>query len=347
MEPRRIKQIIFGILYACFFLLVVSGIYFLFLKPTPSCFDNKQNGDETGVDCGGSCIPCEQKYAQPLKENWIKNFSNGENKIILVAEIKNPNLNYAASDFVYTFDVFNKGGYKILTAPDHSFIYTSELKYLLQPIDMKPNDFGRAELGFSNYVWKSKNDFLKPNVVLKEFKTAIYNPQQGLIPFYNFTRILSVGSQGEDVKYLEDYLKSQGYFPGESNNNFDKATQSALVKYQKANGISPATGSFNIKTLESVNLQIAKIQASASQATAVYPLTIDGVIKNSDTVRVSKTIINGLIFDQYGVMMAASKTELENFNPTDEKSFRIIFPKGIDIKLVAPNLTKIYIDAIR
>lgn len=25
----------------------------------PTCFDNVQNGDETGVDCGGSCEPCE------------------------------------------------------------------------------------------------------------------------------------------------------------------------------------------------------------------------------------------------------------------------------------------------
>ena len=347
MEPRRVKQIIFGILYVCFLLLVISGIYFLFLKPTPSCFDNKQNSNEIGIDCGGSCIPCEQKYAQPLEFNWIKNFSNGENKIILVAEIKNPNLNYTASDFIYTFNVFDKGGYKILTESNHSFIYISEVKYLLQPINMKPDDFGRAELDFSNYVWKSKSDFPKPNVVLKEFKTAIYSPQQGLIPFYNFTRILSVGSQGEDVKYLEDYLKSQRYFTGEPNNIFDKTTQNSLVKYQKANGISPATGSFNTKTLESVNSQIAKIQASASQASAVYPLTIDGVIKNSDTVRISKTIINGFVFDQYGVMMAASKTELENLNPTDEKSFRIIFPKSVDIKFIAPNLTKIYIDAIR
>ena len=26
---------------------------------TPTCDDNIQNGDETGVDCGGSCEPCE------------------------------------------------------------------------------------------------------------------------------------------------------------------------------------------------------------------------------------------------------------------------------------------------
>ncbi|MFT4040857.1 MAG: hypothetical protein QM692_21930 [Thermomicrobiales bacterium] len=28
-------------------------------EPEPSCFDGVQNGDETGVDCGGSCARCE------------------------------------------------------------------------------------------------------------------------------------------------------------------------------------------------------------------------------------------------------------------------------------------------
>ena len=29
-----------------------------------SCSDGKQNGDETGVDCGGSCTPCETAKLQ-------------------------------------------------------------------------------------------------------------------------------------------------------------------------------------------------------------------------------------------------------------------------------------------
>ncbi len=28
------------------------------VTPTPTCTDGVQNGDETGVDCGGSCTAC-------------------------------------------------------------------------------------------------------------------------------------------------------------------------------------------------------------------------------------------------------------------------------------------------
>lgn len=28
-------------------------------EPEPTCTDGIQNGDETGIDCGGTCDPCE------------------------------------------------------------------------------------------------------------------------------------------------------------------------------------------------------------------------------------------------------------------------------------------------
>lgn len=34
---------------------------------TPSCIDGIQNGDETGVDCGGSCTPCETGTENPIE----------------------------------------------------------------------------------------------------------------------------------------------------------------------------------------------------------------------------------------------------------------------------------------
>lgn len=32
----------------------------------PNCFDNIQNQNETGVDCGGPCIPCEKEVVEML-----------------------------------------------------------------------------------------------------------------------------------------------------------------------------------------------------------------------------------------------------------------------------------------
>ncbi|MEW7277349.1 GEVED domain-containing protein [Aquimarina sp. 2201CG1-2-11] len=50
--------------------------------PDPTCDDGIQNGDETGVDCGGSCKPCTTlEYCESGSENsgedYISNFSLG------------------------------------------------------------------------------------------------------------------------------------------------------------------------------------------------------------------------------------------------------------------------------
>ncbi|MDP4999802.1 MAG: M43 family zinc metalloprotease [Saprospiraceae bacterium] len=42
-------------------------------EPDPTCDDGIQNGDETGVDCGGSCAPCEQTEPEPTCEDGIQN----------------------------------------------------------------------------------------------------------------------------------------------------------------------------------------------------------------------------------------------------------------------------------
>ncbi len=72
----------------------------------------------------------------------------------------------------------------------------------------------------------------------------------------SFARDLQVGSSGNDVKSLQAYLNSHGYpvsasGPGSVGNEttkFGAATKAALIKFQKGNGISPASGAFGPKT---------------------------------------------------------------------------------------------------
>ena len=72
----------------------------------------------------------------------------------------------------------------------------------------------------------------------------------------SFARDLEVGSTGDDVKALQVYLNTHGYAiassgPGSSGNEttkFGGLTRAALVKLQKAAGITPTAGYFGAKT---------------------------------------------------------------------------------------------------
>lgn len=69
---------------------------------------------------------------------------------------------------------------------------------------------------------------------------------------YSFTRDLTVGSTGNDVKELQKYLNSAGYAVaasgvgsvGNESTSFGSLTKSAVAKWQAANGLSPAAGYF-------------------------------------------------------------------------------------------------------
>ncbi len=71
-----------------------------------------------------------------------------------------------------------------------------------------------------------------------------------------FTRDLEMGAVGDDVKALQIYLNTHGFIivesgpgsPGNETTKFGAYTQAALIKFQIANGITPAAGYFGPKT---------------------------------------------------------------------------------------------------
>jgi peptidoglycan hydrolase-like protein with peptidoglycan-binding domain len=78
-----------------------------------------------------------------------------------------------------------------------------------------------------------------------------------------FTRSLTIGATGSDVKALQQFLNTKGYkvsatgpgSPGSESTYFGPATTAALARYQAANAISPAVGYFGPLTMATVNKQ--------------------------------------------------------------------------------------------
>ena len=79
-----------------------------------------------------------------------------------------------------------------------------------------------------------------------------------------FVKNISLGARGDDVLRLQQFLIAQMFLAGEATNYFGKSTETALMKYQKTAGISPANGSLGPKTREVINKELT-IQALAAE----------------------------------------------------------------------------------
>jgi peptidoglycan hydrolase-like protein with peptidoglycan-binding domain len=79
-----------------------------------------------------------------------------------------------------------------------------------------------------------------------------------------FTKDLKLGMTHAEVKLLQEYLNSHGYIvaksgpgsKGKETTKFGGATKSALIRFQKANKITPAVGYFGPVSREILKINI-------------------------------------------------------------------------------------------
>lgn len=94
--------------------------YFLLYEP-PTCFDGKKNGEEAGIDCGGSCEKVCPFQATDLIIHWDKAFEIRPSSWGVVAVIENPN-NAVAFDVPYAFKLLDEDGILISEVVGEAFI---------------------------------------------------------------------------------------------------------------------------------------------------------------------------------------------------------------------------------
>ena len=78
-------------------------IYPKYYNQAPSCTDNTQNGNETGVDCGGSCLLACPAEVNAISILWSRSFRVLPGRYNAVAYINNQNKNTAIYQIKYRF----------------------------------------------------------------------------------------------------------------------------------------------------------------------------------------------------------------------------------------------------
>lgn len=159
MPTRLAKQIIYGLFYLIFLLILGTAVYYFF-RPIPTCTDGRRNQGEEQIDCGGPCISCSLKTPVPLKVSLLEIFDNGNRTLTALAEIVNPNPGVGAARFLYTINIFDGTGKNIFFKSGQSFIYPGKNRTIIEAgIRIDSGDAARGEVIIGGEVWQSAAAF--------------------------------------------------------------------------------------------------------------------------------------------------------------------------------------------
>lgn len=162
-----------------------------------------------------------------------------------------------------------------------------------------------------------------------------------------FTRDLTVGSTGDDVKQLQMFLNSNGYTvaasgPGSAgmeSTYFGMLTKAALAKYQAAKGIAPAVGYFGPITRAKVNSEITVADddddddSDDDDADDDSDDDDDGPLEGGSGSVDSYTLMTGITGEEVGedaedVEVAGLEVEVDDASDIEITAVRLVFDEG-------------------
>lgn len=101
------RRVQYGIGFGAFWSLVGVAVYFGFFYTPANCFDNILNGNEAGVDCGGSCTRICAFAVEKPSVVWAESFRIIDGQYNAVAYIENKNIGAGTPNLKYTFRLFD------------------------------------------------------------------------------------------------------------------------------------------------------------------------------------------------------------------------------------------------
>jgi len=91
-------------------IVLLAAFIISVMYEAPSCMDRKQNQDETGIDCGGSCAYLCKNDVQEPRVSFARAIANGNGRTDVIAYIENRNQSAEAKSARYEVEVFDEAG---------------------------------------------------------------------------------------------------------------------------------------------------------------------------------------------------------------------------------------------
>ena len=118
------------------------AIFWKFWYRAPTCFDGIQNGDETGVDCGGSCtLVCSDAVIKPIVMWDSRLFEISPGLWSVLVYVENPNTNIDATYVPYTFTIYDENNQVLVERKGATILPKNKTVGIFEgPITIKEED---------------------------------------------------------------------------------------------------------------------------------------------------------------------------------------------------------------
>jgi Mg-chelatase subunit ChlD len=122
-----------GIIIASVLLFLVTP-FFIFVYEAPTCFDGVKNGEESGVDCGGSCVLlCSAEVPEPISRWDPRIFRIAPGVYSVLAYLENANAGAEVIEAPYSFKLYDREGILIAERKGETFIPRGQFFAVFEP----------------------------------------------------------------------------------------------------------------------------------------------------------------------------------------------------------------------
>jgi hypothetical protein len=160
-STRRQFIYMFGLIL---FVVSIISIIVYIKWPPPTCFDQKQNQAEEGIDCGGPCsLACPRRMVD-LRLLWVRLITVEKGKYDVVGQVVNGNPTAGLLRFTYTVRLYDKDNVLLTNRSGESFANPNEQFYIFEgAINTRERVATRAVIDIDhNYVWRHQSRQVVP-----------------------------------------------------------------------------------------------------------------------------------------------------------------------------------------
>lgn len=120
------RQFVFMGIIVTGFLIAGVVLAWPYFHKEPTCFDGEMNGDESGLDCGGSCTKVCTAEALRLVTLWVQPFEVVPGKYNVMAYIENQNRESGIPFMTYEFKLYDEDNIFIGRTSGSGFVTSND-----------------------------------------------------------------------------------------------------------------------------------------------------------------------------------------------------------------------------